>query len=107
MKAFVATFAAGFALANAASGFAAEDELMKEAQSLFSPIPLEPQQIGGKPATPAEVELGKMLYFDPRLSQSHNISCNTCHQIGLGGDDDLRPRSVTSRRRAPGTHPRC
>jgi cytochrome c peroxidase len=28
-----------------------------------------------------------MLYFDPRLSASHAISCNTCHNIGLGGVD--------------------
>ena len=93
MKAFVVVLAAGFALANVASGLAAEDALMKEAQSLFAPIPLQPQEIAGKPATGAEIELGKMLYFDPRLSQSHNISCNTCHQLGLGGDDDL-PTSI-------------
>jgi cytochrome c peroxidase len=47
----------------------------------------------GRAATPAEVELGKMLYFEPRLSQSHNISCNTCHQVGLGGVDML-PTSI-------------
>jgi cytochrome c peroxidase len=35
------------------------------------------------------VALGKALYFDPRLSESHNISCNTCHQVGLGGVDML------------------
>ena len=28
-----------------------------------------------------------MLYFDPRLSASHAISCNSCHNIGLGGAD--------------------
>jgi len=28
-----------------------------------------------------------MLYFDPRLSRSSLISCNTCHNIGLGGSD--------------------
>ena len=39
------------------------------------------------------VELGKVLFFDPRLSKSHNISCNTCHQIGLGGVDAL-PTSI-------------
>jgi cytochrome c peroxidase len=33
------------------------------------------------------VELGKMLYFDPRLSASHAISCNSCHNVGLGGAD--------------------
>jgi cytochrome c peroxidase len=33
------------------------------------------------------VELGKMLYFEPRLSASWLISCNTCHNLGLGGVD--------------------
>src|SRR5512143_648775 len=28
-----------------------------------------------------------MLYFDPRLSESHTISCNSCHLVGLGGVD--------------------
>ena len=68
---------------------AADDPLMKQAQGLFQPIPSEPPAIKGVTATPAMVELGKDLYFDPRLSQSHNISCNTCHQIGLGGVDML------------------
>ena len=72
---------------------AADDPLMKQAQGLFQPIPSEPPAIKGVTATPAMVELGKDLYFDPRLSQSHNISCNTCHQIGLGGVDML-PTSI-------------
>lgn len=68
---------------------AADDPLMKQAQGLFQPIPSEPPAIKDITTTPAMVELGKDLYFDPRLSQSHNISCNTCHQIGLGGVDML------------------
>ena len=66
---------------------------MKQAQEVFQPIPLEPPAIKDVTATAAMVELGKALYFDPRLSQSHNISCNTCHQIGLGGVDML-PTSI-------------
>ena len=50
---------------------------------------MKPPAIKDVAATPAMVELGKALYFDPRLSQSHNISCNTCHQVGLGGVDML------------------
>jgi cytochrome c peroxidase len=34
-----------------------------------------------------------MLFFDPRLSASGVISCNTCHNLGTGGDDNL-PTSV-------------
>ena len=72
---------------------AADDALMQRAQQLFQPIPLTPPPIKGTESTPALVELGKALYFDPRLSKSHNISCNTCHQIGLGGVDML-PTSI-------------
>ncbi len=39
--------------------------------------------------TPERVELGKKLYFEPRLSKSGIISCNTCHNLGLGGADGV------------------
>jgi cytochrome c peroxidase len=38
----------------------------------------------------AMVELGKKLYFDPRLSRSGAISCNSCHNLSLGGSDNLK-----------------
>jgi cytochrome c peroxidase len=65
----------------------AADDLMTSAQARFKPIPLSPPTLPGNPSTPAKVELGKMLYFDPRLSGSHAISCNSCHNVGLGGVD--------------------
>ena len=64
-----------------------QSALMKQAQGLFKPLPEAPPALPGNPATPAKVELGKMLYFDPRLSESHAISCNSCHIIGMGGVD--------------------
>jgi cytochrome c peroxidase len=42
------------------------------------------------PITEAKVELGKKLYFDPRLSKSGLISCNTCHNLSKGGDDGMQ-----------------
>lgn len=39
------------------------------------------------------VELGKQLYFDPRLSKSGFISCNSCHNLSMGGTDNL-PTSI-------------
>ena len=39
--------------------------------------------------TPDKIELGKKLYFDPRLSKSGLISCNFCHNLGEGGDDGV------------------
>ena len=38
----------------------------------------------------AMVELGKKLYFDPRLSKSGFISCNSCHNLSMGGTDNLK-----------------
>lgn len=35
-------------------------------------------------------ELGKKLFFDPRLSKSGFISCNSCHNLSMGGTDNLR-----------------
>ena len=65
----------------------AQGDLMKTAQALFKPVPKSPPPVEGIESTPARTELGKQLYFDPRLSESHAISCNTCHQIGMGGVD--------------------
>lgn len=60
---------------------------MQRAQALFKPIPTEPPPIRNTVVTPERIELGKMLYFDPRLSRSWMISCNSCHNLALGGVD--------------------
>jgi cytochrome c peroxidase len=67
---------------------------------LFSTAALaENKSIRSEPVTPiqpakvsaaAKVELGKQLFFDPRLSMSGVISCNTCHNLSLGGTDNLK-----------------
>ena len=65
----------------------AADPLRDQAKGLFEPIPETPPALPGEPSTPEKVALGKMLYFDPRISESHDISCSRCHNIGLGGGD--------------------
>ena len=40
------------------------------------------------PTTAAKVELGKHLFFDPRFSATGTVSCNSCHNIMAGGDDN-------------------
>ncbi|HEX6736602.1 MAG TPA: cytochrome-c peroxidase [Azonexus sp.] len=61
----------------------------------ISPAVAEPIQ----PIKPAAninlgmVELGKKLYFDPRLSKSGFISCNSCHNLSMGGTDNI-PTSI-------------
>lgn len=78
-----------FALANDAA-------LIKKAQDAgLKPIPQSKQEVlklvddPKNPITEAKVELGKKLYFDPRLSKSNLISCNTCHNLALGGADTV------------------
>jgi cytochrome c peroxidase len=69
---------------------AADDPaLLKRAQTAFKAIPAAPPALARNPLTPDKIELGKMLYFDPRLSSSWLISCNTCHNLSLGGVDLL------------------
>ena len=47
--------------------------------------PIQPAKITNQ----AKVELGKQLFFDPRLSKSGFISCNSCHNLSMGGSDNL------------------
>ena len=73
----------GFAAAVSASVNAAE----KEVDPYLRPAPV-PYPADNEP-TAARVELGKMLFFDPRMSGSEWISCATCHNPTLGWSDGL------------------
>lgn len=72
---------------------AAEDLRAKAKAAGLEAIPYGVQKVTDNPVTHEKIELGKMLFFDPRLSASGVISCNTCHNLGTGGDDNL-PTSV-------------
>jgi cytochrome c peroxidase len=52
-------------------------------------LPKQPAYPANNAPTPARVELGKMLFFDPRLSRDGNISCASCHNPSLGWSDGL------------------
>ena len=68
-------------------GLCAADEVMTRAQVLFKPIPDAAPLLKENVLSPVKIDLGRMLYFDPRLSASGLISCNTCHNVGIGGAD--------------------
>lgn len=59
------------------------------AESLPSTAPAP----ANNPTTPDKVELGKMLYHDPRLSSTGTVACASCHNTMLGGEDN-RPNSM-------------
>nr|WP_217808714.1 cytochrome-c peroxidase [Derxia lacustris] len=64
-------------------------------QTAASTEPIQPIE-AARITQPAVVELGKKLYFDPRLSRSGAISCNSCHNLAAGGSDNL-PTSIGDR----------
>jgi len=51
----------------------------------FAPLP--EAMPGNEPITEEKVSLGRMLYYDTRLSKSHKISCNSCHLLAEYGVD--------------------
>ena len=63
--------------------------LLKQAQQFFSPLPqvMESEQ---NPVTPAKVRLGKILFYEQRISIDGAISCAKCHPPSLYAADGLR-----------------
>lgn len=74
-----------------AADFARADPALRErANALFKPIPERVTEINSEKVVDAQVKLGHKLWFDPRLSRSHLISCNTCHNLSIGGGDNVK-----------------
>ncbi len=57
-----------------------------QARAMFAPLPAR-LDIPANPATPEKIALGRMLYFDPRLSRGQDLSCASCHDLEHGGAD--------------------
>ena len=97
----VYVFAAGIAtvLAISLATTVAEDDaaLLQRAQEPFQPLPKDMAK-PDSPITKVRVDLGRMLFFDPRLTVDGNMSCASCHQPALYGTDAL-PTSVSENRR--------
>ncbi len=51
-------------------------------------LPKVPPEPADNPTTAAKVELGKQLFFDPRLSVDGTVSCNSCHNVMSSGTDN-------------------
>ncbi|MEK6750018.1 MAG: cytochrome-c peroxidase [Pseudomonadota bacterium] len=56
-------------------------------------LPTLPAIPKDNPLSAAKIELGKMLFFEPRLSWDGTVACNTCHNVMSSGTDN-RPVSV-------------
>ena len=75
------------------AGAAAADDDLQFYIDQFEPLPALPPIPADNSLTPEKIELGKMLFFEPRLSSSGVISCATCHNPALGWADRL-PRGT-------------
>lgn len=51
-------------------------------------LPLKAPEPADNLANPAKIELGKQLFFDPRLSKDGTVSCNSCHNVMSSGTDN-------------------
>lgn len=56
----------------------------------LAPGAVEIEGLRGNPLTRAKIELGRQLYFDPRLSSDHTVSCASCHDPNHGFADDAK-----------------
>lgn len=54
---------------------------------MFQPLP-ENADNPENPPSDAKIDLGRMLYYDTRLSQDRSVSCNTCHDLAKYGVDN-------------------
>ncbi len=79
----------------ALSSFASASLIDDAKKAGFEPIPSDKTALmklidnPKNPINEAKVKLGKDLYFEPRLSKSNLISCNTCHNLATGGVDGV------------------
>lgn len=62
------------------------DPLREQAKSFFAKLPAEASS-DANPVTAKKVALGRMLYYDERLSRNHDVSCNSCHPLDRFGAD--------------------
>jgi cytochrome c peroxidase len=77
-----------FTHCSAPEGEAELTELQKRALAFTQPLP-EDAFLEGMDRSEELIELGKMLFYEPRLSKSGLISCNTCHNMATFGVDQL------------------
>jgi cytochrome c peroxidase len=62
------------------------EAIRESAVAIFGTLPEEVTN-PENPSSKEKIKLGRMLYFDPRLSKNHDVSCNSCHALDRYGVD--------------------
>ncbi len=70
-------------------GASGDEDLLQQAKQIFSPLP-QVMTSEKNPVTPAKVKLGKILFYETRISVDGTVSCARCHPIGLYAADGLK-----------------
>jgi len=83
----VSLIVSGLLLASCSAFAVSDTELLKLAKD-NGLKPIAKKDYPAKNLTAVQ-ELGKKLFFEPRLSKSGLISCNTCHNLAIGGVDGV------------------
>lgn len=65
-----------------------DKELLEQAKGIFQPLP-DIAENNANPVTPEKIKLGKILFFDTRLSLTGNNSCSSCHGLSTFGVDNV------------------
>lgn len=93
--AFVLASAAAFAACKTTSSTTTTTGTIDAGAGTFDPLllaPFKPVPVTAETPqnriTPEKVELGRMLYFDARLSKNHDVACETCHKLSQYGVDN-------------------
>ncbi|HAM49801.1 MAG TPA: cytochrome-c peroxidase [Nitrospiraceae bacterium] len=75
---------------HATPSFAASEDLIKDAKQIFGPPLPEVISSDTNPVTPQKAKLGKMLFYETRVSVDGTVSCARCHPFDLYAADGLR-----------------
>ncbi len=71
----------------------------------FQALPEQPLVPRDNAMTAAKIDLGKTLFFDPRLSMAGNLTCDSCHSLSSGANDgravSMGAASTHTRRSSP------
>ncbi|WP_352855694.1 cytochrome-c peroxidase [Mesorhizobium sp. M0902] len=88
MKILFSTMAVPLLTATAFAADSIPADLRETAMATFKALPPTTPAVANNPITPEKIALGKALFFDPRVSASGVLSCNSCHNLATGGDDN-------------------
>jgi cytochrome c peroxidase len=86
---FILPFMVVLVLVSSALGGEEDKELITRANQIFGPLP-QTMPAEQNPITPAKVKLGKILFYELRISVDGTVSCAKCHPISLYAADGLK-----------------